>query len=41
MVRNNVRLGLFYVMLLFLLPVESEAIDLKILSPRVPHDQIE
>jgi mono/diheme cytochrome c family protein len=28
-------------MLLFLLPVESEAIDLKILSPRVPPDQIE
>jgi mono/diheme cytochrome c family protein len=41
MVGNKMRLGLFYALLLCLLPVESKATDSEILNPRVPSDKIE
>jgi mono/diheme cytochrome c family protein len=41
MVESKVKLGLFLILCMGLWPVGSEAVDLEILKPRAPADQIE
>jgi mono/diheme cytochrome c family protein len=41
MTGKRIRLGLFYMLYLVFLPMESEALDPEVLKPRVPDAQIE